>query len=137
MALTNAERGGPDPIDVLVGLKIRELRRGRRMSQASLGQKLGITFQQIQKYERGANRISASMLVRAADAFEVPPASLLPDSTAAAPESSAILYMLTKVRGANEMVEVFSRTPPRLRTELLRFARSLAAEADQELELET
>ena len=63
---------GSDPIDVHVGARLRERRVHRDMSQTALGERLGLTFQQVQKYERGANRLSASKLWRAAEALEVP-----------------------------------------------------------------
>ena len=53
---------GPDPIDVHVGGRVRLLRRLLGMSQTELGKALGVTFQQIQKNERGTNRIGASRL---------------------------------------------------------------------------
>lgn len=65
-------RKKPHPIDVAVGLKIRTRRRLLRISQGDLGEKLGITFQQVQKYENGANRISASRLQVIADILNVP-----------------------------------------------------------------
>lgn len=52
----------PDPIDVKVGQNIRSMRMVRGMSQEKLGEGLGITFQQVQKYEKGTNRVSASKL---------------------------------------------------------------------------
>jgi transcriptional regulator with XRE-family HTH domain len=64
---------GPDPIDVHVGDRIRARRKLLGQSQDELAKALGITFQQIQKYERGANRISASMMFRAATAQGVSP----------------------------------------------------------------
>ncbi|MHB8285507.1 MAG: helix-turn-helix domain-containing protein, partial [Caulobacteraceae bacterium] len=51
-----ADLNGPDPIDIAVGLRLRTLRKSKGMSQEQLGKALGITFQQIQKYERGTNR---------------------------------------------------------------------------------
>jgi transcriptional regulator with XRE-family HTH domain len=59
-----------DPIDVSVGARIRTRRRQLGISQGVLGQHLNLTFQQVQKYERGANRVSASMLVRTAEKLE-------------------------------------------------------------------
>lgn len=56
-----------DPIDVAVGLRIRTRRKQVGLSQAALAEHLGVSFQQVQKYERGANRVSASMLVRTAE----------------------------------------------------------------------
>ena len=61
----------PDPIDVHVGARIRLRRKQIGISQAQLGEALGLTFQQIQKYEKGQNRISASMMVRAAQKLDV------------------------------------------------------------------
>jgi len=63
---------GPDPVDVHVGKRIRERRLSLGMSQTDLGEYLGLTFQQIQKYEKGANRISASKLWALSHLFEVP-----------------------------------------------------------------
>ena len=62
----------PDATDHAVGKKIRSQRILLGLSQTELGDKLGITFQQIQKYERGANRISVGRLKRIADIFDVP-----------------------------------------------------------------
>ena len=64
-------RDGPDPVDVHVGKRIRERRRSLDMSQEKLGEYLGLTFQQIQKYEKGTNRISASKLWAVSNFFEV------------------------------------------------------------------
>ena len=61
-----------DPIDVLVGNNLRTLRLRKGMSQGELGKLLGLTFQQIQKYEKGRNRIGAGRLFRAAALLEVP-----------------------------------------------------------------
>jgi len=61
----------PHPVDVHVGQRIRMLRKMRQMSQSELSDTIGLTFQQIQKYERGANRVSASMLFGIAEALEV------------------------------------------------------------------
>lgn len=61
-----------DRIDVLVGQRIRALRSAQGMSQADLGQSVGVRFQQIQKYESGANRVSASRLLALAQTLGVP-----------------------------------------------------------------
>ena len=63
---------GADPVDVHVGSRLRERRIALGITQAALADKLGVTFQQLQKYERGANRLSASALWRAAEAVDVP-----------------------------------------------------------------
>jgi transcriptional regulator with XRE-family HTH domain len=131
MATTRSERGGPDPIDVMVGLRLRDFRKAKGYSQSDLAVKLGVTFQQVQKYERGANRISASMLVKAAKAIGVAPGQLLPEGQAApGMEARDAMNLLASIRGADELVGAFARMPPRLRIELLRFAKSLALHAE-------
>jgi len=62
----------PNPIDVHVGLQVRLRRKELKISQERLAEALGLTFQQVQKYERGANRISASKLYEIARALQVP-----------------------------------------------------------------
>ena len=65
-------RDGPDPVDIHVGARVRERRVSLGMSQTDLGEYLGLTFQQIQKYERGTNRLSASKLWALSHFFDVP-----------------------------------------------------------------
>ena len=62
----------PDPIDVSIGSRLRLRRLAMGFSQETLARALGITFQQIQKYERGTNRIFASRLFHLARALRVP-----------------------------------------------------------------
>ncbi len=69
----------PDPIDVHVGSRLRLRRTLLGMSQDKLGRALSLTFQQIQKYERGANRIGASRLYRLSQILDVPVAFFYDD----------------------------------------------------------
>src|SRR5712691_10747863 len=62
----------PHPIDVMVGKRIRLRRVQLGHSQTELGKKLGVTFQQVQKYENGANRVSCSRLSEISTALDVP-----------------------------------------------------------------
>jgi transcriptional regulator with XRE-family HTH domain len=62
----------PSPIDVHVGARVRLRRKQLRISQSALAEALGLTFQQVQKYERGANRISASKLYETATFLRTP-----------------------------------------------------------------
>jgi transcriptional regulator with XRE-family HTH domain len=61
-----------DPRDAAIGKRVRALRLHRGMSQTTLGDSLDLTFQQVQKYERGTNRISAGRLHRIAELLDVP-----------------------------------------------------------------
>ena len=120
-----ASTEGPHPVDAHVGGKLREMRLLRGLSQSALGAQLGVTFQQIQKYERGANRLSASMLWRAADVLNVPvsyffdqirPGQPLP------PQSPPRAEEMTMIRH-------FRRLPRRLQRTLAELAGMLAEDA--------
>jgi transcriptional regulator with XRE-family HTH domain len=73
---------GPHPIDRYVGGRIRGRRMGIRLSQTKLGEAIGVTFQQIQKYESGANRVGASNLAKIAKALSVDVAFFFEDMPA-------------------------------------------------------
>lgn len=60
----------PTQVDSIIGLRIKEARTMRGISQVKLANSLGITFQQLQKYEKGVNRISASRLIDVARTLE-------------------------------------------------------------------
>src|ERR1700745_3000245 len=62
----------PNPIDVHVGARVRLRRTLLGMSQEKLGDAIGLTFQQVQKYERGANRVGASRLFELSRVLDVP-----------------------------------------------------------------
>ena len=65
-------RGGkPNPVDIHVGRRVRHRRTLLGLSQEKLGEAVGLTFQQIQKYERGTNRISASRLYAISNVLDV------------------------------------------------------------------
>jgi transcriptional regulator with XRE-family HTH domain len=64
--------GQPNPVDIHVGARVRLRRTLMGMSQEKLGEAIGLTFQQVQKYERGANRIGASRLFDLSSVLDVP-----------------------------------------------------------------
>ncbi|TIO40628.1 MAG: helix-turn-helix transcriptional regulator, partial [Mesorhizobium sp.] len=70
--MTEENKKKPNPIDIHVGSRIRLRRNMLGMSQEKLGENLGITFQQIQKYEKGTNRVGASRLQAIASILSVP-----------------------------------------------------------------
>ena len=61
----------PDPVDIHVGQQVRKRRNALAMSQEKLGKALGLTFQQVQKYERGINRIGSSRLYQLSQILDV------------------------------------------------------------------
>ncbi len=109
---------GADPIDVAVGARIRARRQALRMSQMTLAEHLGVSFQQVQKYERGANRIAASMLVKAARALQCPGGYLLGpragEGETATPQEEALqreIKSLLTTPGAEELLRAFGQLP--------------------------
>jgi transcriptional regulator with XRE-family HTH domain len=67
-----AESKSPSPIDRIVGQRMRWRRRELKLTQEQLGEQLGLTFQQVQKYEKGINRVSAGRLFEMASKLAVP-----------------------------------------------------------------
>ncbi len=72
MARRTVAKDGPEPVDVHVGNRVYLCRTLLGMSQTQLGEEVGLTFQQVQKYERGVNRISASRLWQFSQILDVP-----------------------------------------------------------------
>jgi len=85
----NVSYGKPNPIDVHVGSRVRLRRTLLGMSQEKLGEAIGLTFQQVQKYERGANRIGSSRLFDLSRVLDVPVSyffeEMSPDTAARTP----------------------------------------------------
>ncbi len=87
----------PSPIDITVGRNVRIRRIAKGLSQSQLAKSLGVTFQQVQKYEVGANRIGTGRLVKIASVLGVPIAALF-DGVEGADQSSALLSLLADSR---------------------------------------
>jgi transcriptional regulator with XRE-family HTH domain len=96
----------PNPIDLHVGQRVRLRRMQVGLSQEKLGEALGVTFQQIQKYEKGSNRISASRLQGIADLLDVPVAYFFAktpaagrDETSSTPPARDVMGLLATSEG--------------------------------------
>lgn len=83
--------GKPNPVDVHVGSRVRLRRTLLGLSQEKLGDALGLTFQQVQKYERGANRIGASRLFDLSRVLDVPVSFFFDDMTPEATERKPVV----------------------------------------------
>lgn len=119
----NGPMDSPDPIDIDVGKRLRIRRKQMAISQTELANHLGVSFQQVQKYERGANRISASMLVRAAEKLEISVAELVGEAQGAVADGE-VLSMLAS-SGALDLLRAFSTIEdPRVRSAILDLVRS-------------
>lgn len=149
VAEVTAERTGygtgrPNPIDVHVGSRVRLRRTLLGMSQEKLGDAIGLTFQQVQKYERGANRIGSSRLFDLARVLDVPVsfffddmppeiANAAPGGDAAMTDASAESYAADPLakRETLELVRAYYQIDePAVRKRLFDLAKALANAAD-------
>lgn len=137
--------GVPSPVDIHVGSRVRLRRTLLGLSQEKLGEAVGLTFQQIQKYERGANRIGASRLFEFSRILDVPVSFFFDDMServagadgAAAgmadqPQSSLDPDPLTR-RETLELVRAYYRIgDPQIRKRLFELTKSLGAVEDND-----
>ena len=116
-------------IDIAVGARIRNLRLRSELSQTSLGDFIGVTFQQVQKYENGTNRISASRLVQLANLFGVPVAAFYSEVVADDARPTKRTRASTNLDDAdlNRLVRAFqSLRDKNLRAAIMRLAVGMA-----------
>src|SRR5690349_4709820 len=85
-----------EPLDAMVGAKVRVFRLNRGISQTALAEQLGVSFQQVQKYEKGANRIGANRLSQIAAALEISIADLFEPSRGRAAEIDSPFKLLAE-----------------------------------------
>lgn len=114
---------GPHEIDVLVGRRMAERRHALGLNQTALGVAIGVTFQQVQKYERGANRVSASKLWQAAQALAVPITYFFDGAEAAGDVLSPPV-----TRQSSELQHLFADLRPNAQRLVLELARQLSGE---------
>jgi transcriptional regulator with XRE-family HTH domain len=130
----------PNPIDVRVGARLRLRRTMLGLSQEKLGDAIGLTFQQVQKYERGANRIGASRLHELSRVLDVPISFFFDDTDpvrapamggfAAPPAEAFVSDPLRKPETLELVRAYFSIEDATVRRRLFDLARALAAERD-------
>lgn len=126
----------PDPIDRHVGSRVRMQRILMKMSQEKLGEALGLTFQQVQKYEKGTNRIGASRLQQISKTLNVPPSFFFegapssgPGATAGFAEESSSQYVVDFLSTAEglHLNRAFARIKdPKVRKRVLDLVTTLA-----------
>lgn len=133
----------PNPIDIHVGSRIRLRRTMLGMSQEKLGESLGITFQQIQKYEKGTNRVGASRLQNISSILNVPvsfffedapgePAGGGPAGMAEASSSNYVVDFLSSSEGLQLNRAFVKISDPKVRRRVVDLVKALAAEVEGE-----
>ncbi|MEA2898196.1 MAG: hypothetical protein QOJ84_3811 [Bradyrhizobium sp.] len=116
----------PDPLDTMVGARIRVFRIHRRISQTDLAEQIGVTFQQVQKYEKGTNRIGASRLSRIASVLGISVGELF-ESPGEKAGDSALLFRLLAEPGALRVLKAYTRTSdPRVRHAIAELVEGIA-----------
>jgi transcriptional regulator with XRE-family HTH domain len=131
---TATEHDEPQPrrrevtdVDLHVGRRVRLIRLSKKMSQESLGDHLGVTFQQVQKYEKGVNRISVGRLYRLATIFGVPIGAFFQGLDTAPEDTPDPLHGITAAVDL-DLLRIYAHLPPVLRAALLTVARAMEAQ---------
>jgi transcriptional regulator with XRE-family HTH domain len=116
-------------MDVALGAAVRIRRRTIGISQEALAEQCGVSFQQIQKYENGANRISFSRLVQIARALKCRVVDLMDVLDGPDRETTGDLDLLTRMRtpGAIELLAAYEQMAPDARTSLVGLLRAVTA----------
>jgi transcriptional regulator with XRE-family HTH domain len=113
-------------LDVMVGARIRMLRVNRGISQTALAARIGVTFQQVQKYEQGAGRVGTSRLARIASVLDVPVGEFFESSRIGPPGNRSPACLLTEP-GARRILEAYARMPsPQLRARIAKLVETIA-----------
>ncbi|MFN9850111.1 MAG: helix-turn-helix domain-containing protein [Alphaproteobacteria bacterium] len=122
----------PDPMDIALGAAVRIRRRTIGMSQEALADQCGVSFQQIQKYENGANRISFSRLVQIARALRCRVTDLMDVFDGADMETAEDLNLLNRMRtpGALDLLSGYEKLAPDVRASILSLVRTLHAQQE-------
>jgi transcriptional regulator with XRE-family HTH domain len=128
MGRRNVEANGPHPVDAAVGARILSLRKALGMSQSTLAEALGVSFQQVQKYERGGNRVSASKLVEIAGALGVSAGQLLGEGEGEGGGADGVIDWRSVPGDMALAMEAFARLrSAKLRVVAVKMLRDLAA----------
>jgi transcriptional regulator with XRE-family HTH domain len=121
------ETEGPTVVDGEIGARIRTRRIYLRLSQTDLAEKIGVSFQQVQKYERGLNRVAGSKLVAIAAALQTTVGALVGED--AAPALDDEVFAALAAPGALDLLRAYAAAPnPRVRAALLALVQEMAAE---------
>lgn len=124
--MARGDRTGPEPVDVYVGKAIRAQRLRAGLNQTDLGRAVGITFQQIQKYENAMNRVSASALVKIARTLGCRPGDFFPDDQNAEAASAMAAHNLAATPGGTALETLYLEMSSDKQRTLLKLAKALA-----------
>ena len=125
--MSSTKKSQPHPIDMSVGERVRKLRQTKGWTERELAEKIGVTFQQLQKYENASNRISASRLYLMCEALET-----------TIPEFLAVLHSRRRKKGgamkmlesaeAVKLARLFFKMSPDNRKHFIKFGKKLVEE---------
>lgn len=130
--MTKSKTKSTSSHDVEVGQRIRARRVAKGMSQTELGTLLGVTFQQVQKYEKGINRIGAGRLVRVAKALDVPISFFVGTVDEDGPEDTQAILEFLDTSYSLRLLRAFSRIEDTgVQRSVLELVENIAPEADR------
>lgn len=130
--MESREADRPAQLELAIGARMRTRRRQLGLSQTLLADALGVSFQQVQKYERGANRVAASTLLLAAQTLSTSVGWLLGEEVTGREDDDDVFRALARP-GALEILQAFNLIPEAgARAALLALAREMAAPPEDE-----
>ena len=107
-------------VDRVIGMNMRRLRVARGLTQSDVAKALGLTFQQVQKYERADNRLTVAMMLKIADFLHVPVTEIVTGAYMPAPQEG-----IEHARETLEIIRAFGGMTPRQRNAFSAFARAM------------
>ena len=122
------------PTDAIIGERIRVLRTQQKMSQAELGDALGVSFQQVQKYEKGTNRVGTKRLIQIADHLECPVSHFYDGLTGAekprSEQATAFAQYVASREGVSIIEALIAIESADIRHQIISLARKIANSAE-------
>jgi transcriptional regulator with XRE-family HTH domain len=125
--MDTVDPGRTATLELMIGARMRTRRRQLGLSQTDLAERLGVSFQQVQKYERGANRVAASTLLTAAQVLGTSISWLVGEEVSGRDDDEDVFRALARP-GALEVLQAFNAmSDPKIRAALLALAKEMTA----------
>lgn len=114
-------------LDKQIGRKLEAARRAKGLTQADVGRAVGVTFQQVQKYETGTNRVAVSTLVRLCHALELDAGDFLPRLMSDGRPAPDPFAAMGATIGGYELARIYAALDPEARSSILSVAKAIAS----------
>lgn len=114
-------------LDKTIGQKLQAARRAKGLTQGHVAEAIGVTFQQVQKYETGANRVAVSTLIRLCQALELDPVQFLPRVMTDGRPAPDPFAALGATIGGYELARIYAALDTEARSSILSVAKAIAS----------